>query len=103
MDLGPGTRAFGSELDDDTRPIRHSLVEGIEADLIDDGESQMMQSDVGTPIERNRFAGRLDLPQRHNVVSIGYEGRRIIRPLADDSPSKTITKEFSRAREVANT
>jgi hypothetical protein len=71
--------------------------------LIDDGEGQMMQSDIGTPIERDRFAGRLDLPQRHNVVSIGYEGRRIIRPLADDSPSKTITKEFSRAREVANT
>jgi hypothetical protein len=71
--------------------------------LIDDGEGQMMQSDVGAPIERGRFAGRFDLPQRHNVVSIGYEHRWISRPLADDSPSKAITKEFSRAHEVANT
>jgi len=63
----------------------------------------MMQSDVGAPIERDRLAGRFDLPQRYNVVSIGYEHRWIIRPLADDSPSKTITKEFSRALEVANT
>src|SRR5260370_36840894 len=63
----------------------------------------MMQSDVGAPIERDRFAGRFDLPQRHNVVSIGYEHCWIIRPLADDPPSKTITKEFSRAHQVANT
>jgi hypothetical protein len=63
----------------------------------------MMQSDVGAPIERDRSTGRFDLPQRHNVVSVGYEHRWITRPLADDSPSKTVTKKISRAREVANT
>src|SRR5882762_6174024 len=100
MDLGAGTRKFRTELDDDARPTRHSLVKRIEADLIDDGEGQMMQSDVDAPIKRDRFAGRVDLPQRHNIVPIGYEHRRIILPLAYDSPSKTITKEFSSAHEV---
>ena len=32
MDFGAGTRGLGTELDDDARPGRHSLVEGIEAD-----------------------------------------------------------------------
>jgi hypothetical protein len=103
MDLGAGTRGFRPELDGNARPTRHSFVQHIEADLIGDSEGQMMQSDVRAPIERDRFAGRFDLPQRHNVVPIGYEHRRIILPLAYDSPSKTITKEFSSAHEVANT
>src|SRR5229473_2241716 len=64
MDLGAGARLFRTKLNDDARPTRHSLVEGIETDLIDDGEGQMMQSDVGAPIERDRLAGRFDLPQR---------------------------------------
>jgi hypothetical protein len=63
----------------------------------------MTQSDVGAPIERDCFAGRFDLPQRHNIMSVGDERRRIVRPLADDLPSKTITKEFSRTCEIANT
>ena len=63
----------------------------------------MMQSDVGAPIERDCFAARFDLPQRHNILSIGHEHRWLIRALADDSPSKTITKELSCTHEVVNT
>jgi hypothetical protein len=62
MDLGAGTREFWTELDEDVRPTRHPLVQGVEADLIDDSESQMMQSNIGAPIKRDRVAGRLHLP-----------------------------------------
>src|SRR5258708_28753358 len=92
--LGPAPEGSGPNSTTTPGQLDTQLVEGIEADLIDDGEGQMMQSDVGAPIERDRFAGRVDLPQRHNVVSIGYEHRWIIRPLADDPPSKTIKKNF---------
>jgi hypothetical protein len=77
-------------------------VKGIKAGSIGDSESQMMQPDVSASIERDCFTGRLDLPQCQDAVAIGYEHRWIIRPLADNAPSKAIAKEPSRAHEVAN-
>jgi len=103
MDLRASARELRTKLDHNAGPARHPLVKGIEASSIGDGKGQMMQSDVGASIERNRLIGRLDLPQRQDAVSIGNEHRWIVRPLADDTPPKAIAKELSRAHEVANT
>ena len=59
----------------------------------------MMQPDVGAPIERDCFAGRFDLPQRHNIMSIELEHRWLIRALADDSLSNKRIFACSRDRE----
>jgi hypothetical protein len=77
MDFWASTRGFRTELDDNPRPTRYALVKGIKAGSIGDSECQMMQTDIGAPIERDRFARRFDLPQRHHVVPIGYECRWI--------------------------
>jgi hypothetical protein len=100
--LRAGARAFRTELDDNAGPDRHTLVKGIKAGSIGDGESQMMQTDVSVSIERDCFTGRFDLPQRQDAMPIGHEYRWIIGPLADDAPSKAIAKELLRAHEVAN-
>jgi len=70
MDHWAGARGFRTELDDNAGPARHTLVKGIKAGSIGDGESQMMQPDIGASVERDRFIGRLDLPQRQNAVAI---------------------------------
>jgi hypothetical protein len=60
----------------------------------------MMQTDVATAVERHAFLRILDLPERYDAVSVGYEGRRIALVLANNSPTKAITKEVLGERQV---
>src|SRR5215471_4748603 len=101
MDLRAAAGRLRTELDDNSRPIRHPLVKGVEARSIDDREGQMMQPDIGASIERGRRIGRLDLPQRQDAVAIRNKRRRIVRPLADNAPSEAIAEELPRSRQVA--
>ena len=55
---------------------------------------------VATAVERYAFFRVLDLPERHNAISVGYEGRRIALVLADNLPAKAFTKETARAVEI---
>jgi hypothetical protein len=40
------------------------------------------------------------LPERHDAISVGYEGRRIALVLADNLPAKAFAKETPRAFEI---
>src|SRR5258708_19698683 len=60
----------------------------------------MVQANVATAVERYAFLRILDLPERHDAISIGYEGRRIALVLADKLPAKAFTKEPARAVEI---
>jgi hypothetical protein len=53
----------------------------------------MMQTDVATALERHAFLRILDLPERHDSISVRYEGRRIVLVLTNDFPAEALAKE----------
>jgi hypothetical protein len=106
MNLRAAARQLRTEFDDNAKPVRHPLVKGIEARSIDDCDRQMMQADIGAPIELDGLIGRLNLPQRQDAVSIRNKCCRIVRPLAGNVPSKAIAKkcrELARSRTLSPT
>src|SRR5882724_6230441 len=60
----------------------------------------MMQADVATAVERQASLRILDLPERHDAVSVRHERRRITLVLTNNFPTKAITKEAPCEREV---
>jgi hypothetical protein len=59
-----------------------------------------MQTDISTAVKRHAFLRILDLPERHDAVSIRYERRRITLVLTNNSPAKAIAKDMPCEREV---
>src|SRR5262249_48151271 len=103
MDLWALARELRGEFHDHARPFRDALVENIQFGSVGDREGEMVQADIGAAVEGDSAVRGLDLPPRHDAVSIGHEHRWIIGSLADDTPPKAVAEELPRAREVANT
>ncbi|MEI9988079.1 MAG: hypothetical protein WDN69_36225 [Aliidongia sp.] len=45
----------------DARPFGDPLIQGIQSGAVGDGEREMVQADIGAPVERSSAVGRLDL------------------------------------------
>jgi hypothetical protein len=63
-------------------------------------ERKMVQANVATAVKRHAFLRVLDLPERHDAISVGYEGRRIALVLADNLPAEAFAKEAPSAFEI---
>jgi hypothetical protein len=53
----------------------------------------MMQTYIGTPVERHSLFRRLDLPEGHHLTTIGDKNGGVVRPLADNGPSEAVAEE----------
>jgi hypothetical protein len=73
-------------------------VQGVKRATVQHFQSEMMQTDVATAVERDALLGILDLLERHDSTSVRHERRWIILVFADNSPAEAITKEATRKR-----
>jgi len=62
MDLRPVAGELGCEFRNNAGPACNALIQGIQSRSIGDCEGQMMQADVGAPVERDRLVRRRDPP-----------------------------------------
>jgi hypothetical protein len=100
VDLGALARPFGRELNYYVGPCRDTGVQCVKRVAVCDLEREMMQTDVAAAIERHAFLRIFDLPQRHDSISVGYEGRRIAWIFTNNLPAKAFAKETPRACEI---
>jgi hypothetical protein len=64
--LGPLPEIDGAN----SRPFRDARVQCVQSRRVDDRESEMMEADVGAPVERDGAFRRLDLPQGDDAVAV---------------------------------
>ena len=70
MDLGTRARPFRRKLDHDAGPCRDTCVQCLKRAAVHNLQCKMMQTDVATAVERHAFLRILDLPERHDAVSV---------------------------------
>src|SRR5258708_39929871 len=91
--LGALARSFRRKLDHGAGPCRDTFVQGVKRVAVCNLQCKVMQTDIATAVKRHAFLRILDLPERHDAVSVRHERRRITLVLTNDSPAKAITKE----------
>jgi hypothetical protein len=102
MDLGALSGDLRRELRNYTRPLRDTLIQPIQPGSVSDREGEVVQSDIGTPIERGSTLRRFDLPKCHYDVIVRDENRGILRPLTHHPPPEAIAEKSACPIKVAN-
>src|SRR5882762_11922337 len=100
MYLGARARSFRRKLNHGAGPCRDTCVQYLKRVAVHDLQCKMMQTDVTTAVERHAFLRILDLPERHDAVSVRHKRRRIALVLANNPPAKAFAEETPRACEV---
>src|ERR1700733_16226489 len=86
--LGALARSFRRKLNHGSGPCRDTCIQCIKRAAVHNLQCKMMQTDVATAVEWHAFLRILDLPERHDAVSVRHERRRITLVLTNNFPAK---------------
>src|SRR5882762_11296215 len=85
--LGALARSFRRKLNHGAGPCRDTRVQCVKRATIHNLQCKMMQTDITAAVERRGFLRILDLPERHDAVSVRHERRRITLILTNNLPA----------------